>query len=92
MAQQELGRSQSLFKHGFVSAQAIDQLQSRMGTGNAAVTAARAQVSAVSAGIGAAQAQVAETMRQIRLREGEGQPADELRQKLAEQLERLNRP
>ena len=40
----------------------------------------------------AAQAQVAETMRQIRLREGEGQPADELRQKLAEQLERLNRP
>lgn len=65
LAQQELGRSQSLFKHGFVSAQAIDQLQSRMGTGNAAVTAARAQVSAVSAGIGAAQAQVAQLTSEI---------------------------
>lgn len=65
LAQQELGRSQSLFKHGFVSAQAIDQLQSRMGTGNAAVTAARAQVSAVSAGIGAAQAQAAQLTSEI---------------------------
>jgi len=65
LAQQELGRSQSLFKHGFVSAQAIDQLQSRMGTGNAAVTAARAQVSAVSAAIGAAQAQVAQLTSEI---------------------------
>ena len=65
LAQQELGRSHSLFKHGFVSAQAIDQLQSRMGTGNAAVTAARAQVSAVSAAIGAAQAQVAQLTSEI---------------------------
>ena len=65
LAQHELGRSQSLFKHGFVSAQAIDQLQSRMGTGNAAVTAARAQVSAVSAAIGAAQAQVAQLTSEI---------------------------
>lgn len=65
LAQQELGRSQSLFKHGFVSAQVIDQLQSRIGTGNAAVTAARAQVSAVAAAIGAAQAQVAQLTSEI---------------------------
>lgn len=65
LAQQELGRSESLFKHGFVSAQVIDQLQSRIGTGNAAVTAARAQVSAVAAAIGAAQAQVAQLTSEI---------------------------
>jgi HlyD family secretion protein len=65
LAQQELGRSQSLFKHGYVSAQIIDQLQSRIGTGNAAVTAARAQVSAVSATIGAAQAQEAQLTSEI---------------------------
>ncbi|QJP98221.1 MULTISPECIES: HlyD family secretion protein [Pseudomonas] len=65
LAQQELGRSQSLFKHGFVSAQVIDQLQSRIGTGNAAVAAARAQVAAVSAAIGAAQAQVAQLASEI---------------------------
>ncbi|WP_330205826.1 HlyD family secretion protein [Pseudomonas sp. AM14(2022)] len=65
LAQQELGRSQSLFKHGYVSAQIIDQLQSRIGTGNAAVVAARAQVSAVSAAIGAAQAQVAQLTSEI---------------------------
>ena len=40
----------------------------------------------------AKQAEIAETMRQIRLREGEGQTADDLRQKLAEQLERLGSP
>ena len=40
----------------------------------------------------ARQGEIAETMRQIRLREAEGQPSDELRQKLAEQLDRLNRP
>ena len=40
----------------------------------------------------AKQAEIAETMRQIRLREGEGQTADDLRQKLAEQLERLSSP
>ena len=40
----------------------------------------------------AKQAEIAETMRQIRLREAEGQPADEQRQKLAELLEQLNRP
>lgn len=65
LAQQELGRSQSLFKHGFVSAQVIDQLQSRIGTASAAVTAARAQVAAVSATIGAAQAQVAQLASEI---------------------------
>ncbi len=65
LAQQELSRSQALLKHGFVSAQIIDQQQSRIGTANAAVTAARAQVSAVSAAIGAAQAQVAQLTSEI---------------------------
>ena len=61
---------------------------------NASAKAApgKASISVTPVDQRAAQAQVAETMRQIRLREGEGQPADELRQKLAEQLERLNRP
>ena len=40
----------------------------------------------------AKQGEIAETMRQIRLREAEGRPADDLRQKLADQLERLNAP
>jgi HlyD family secretion protein len=59
LAQQELNRSQELFKHGFVSGQIIDQQKARLDTGSAAVAASRAQVSAVGAAIGAAQAQVA---------------------------------
>ena len=59
LAQQELSRSQELFKHGFVSGQIIDQQKARLDTGSAAVAASRAQVSAVGAAIGAAQAQVA---------------------------------
>ncbi|BFT60224.1 HlyD family secretion protein [Pseudomonas moorei] len=59
LAQQELKRSQELIKHGFVSSQVVDQQQARLDTGVAAVAASRAQVSAVSATIGAAQAQVA---------------------------------
>ena len=59
LAQQELKRSQELIKHGFVSGQILDQLQARLDTGVAAVAASRAQVSAVGATIGAAQAQVA---------------------------------
>jgi HlyD family secretion protein len=51
LAQQELKRSQELFKHGFVSGQIIDQQQARLDTGGAAVAAARAQVSAVGAAI-----------------------------------------
>ena len=39
-----------------------------------------------------AQAQIAETMRQIRIKEADGQPANELRQRLAELIERMNRP
>ena len=65
LAQQELNRSQALFKHGYVSGQIIDQQQARIGTGNAAVAAARAQVSAVEAAIGAAQAQVAQLTSEI---------------------------
>ncbi|RON19082.1 efflux transporter periplasmic adaptor subunit [Pseudomonas brassicacearum] len=65
LAQQELSRSEALFKHGFVSGQIIDQQQARIGTGNAAVAAARAQVSAVGAAIGAAQAQVAQLNSEI---------------------------
>lgn len=59
LAQQELKRSQELIKHGFVSGQIVDQQQARLDTGVAAVAASRAQVSAVGATIGAAQAQVA---------------------------------
>ncbi|WP_449106543.1 HlyD family secretion protein [Pseudomonas mohnii] len=59
LAQQELKRSQELIKHGFVSSQIVDQQQARLDTGVAAVAASRAQVSAVGATIGAAQAQVA---------------------------------
>ena len=40
----------------------------------------------------ATQAEIAGIMRQIRLKEAEGQPADELRQKLAELLERMKQP
>ncbi|MBF6040505.1 MULTISPECIES: HlyD family secretion protein [Pseudomonas] len=65
LAQQELSRSETLFKHGFVSGQIIDQQQARIGTGNAAVAAARAQESAVGAAIGAAQAQVAQLNSEI---------------------------
>ena len=59
LAQQELKRSQELIKHGFVSGQILDQQQARLDTGVAAGAASRAQVSAVGATIGAAQAQVA---------------------------------
>jgi HlyD family secretion protein len=59
LAQQELKRSQELIKHGFVSGQIVDQQQARLDTGVAAVAASKAQVSAVGATIGAAQAQVA---------------------------------
>ncbi|MBA4360366.1 MULTISPECIES: HlyD family secretion protein [Pseudomonas] len=65
LAHQELSRSQELFKRGFSSGQTIDQQQSRFETSNAAVTAARAQVSAVGAAIGAAQAQVAQLTSEI---------------------------
>ncbi|WLI12865.1 MULTISPECIES: HlyD family secretion protein [Pseudomonas] len=65
LAQQELKRSQALFNRGFASGQIIDQQQSRFDTANAAVTAARAQVSAVGAAIGAAQAQVAQLNSEI---------------------------
>lgn len=48
-----------MIKHGFVSGQIVDQQQARLDTGVAAVAASKAQVSAVGATIGAAQAQVA---------------------------------
>ncbi|WP_347902628.1 biotin/lipoyl-binding protein [Pseudomonas purpurea] len=65
LANQEIKRSQELFKRGFASQQIIDQQQARMNTGNAAVLAARAQVAAVEAAIGAAQAQVAQLTSEI---------------------------
>ena len=40
----------------------------------------------------ATQAKIADTMRQIRLAEAQGQPADNLRQQLAELVEKLNSP
>nr|BFD45141.1 HlyD family efflux transporter periplasmic adaptor subunit [Pseudomonas sp. FFPRI_1] len=65
LANQELKRSQELFKRGFASQQIIDQQQARLNTGNAAVLAAQAQVAAVKAAIGAAQAQVAQLTSEI---------------------------
>ncbi|MCD9571079.1 HlyD family secretion protein [Pseudomonas protegens] len=65
LANQELRRSQELFKRGFASQQIIDQQQARLNTGNAAVLAAQAQVAAVKAAIGAAQAQVAQLTSEI---------------------------
>lgn len=40
----------------------------------------------------ATQAKIADTMRQIRLAEAQGQPADNLRQQLSELVEKLNSP
>ncbi|WP_060844935.1 MULTISPECIES: HlyD family secretion protein [unclassified Pseudomonas] len=65
LANQELKRSQELFRRGFASQQLIDQQQARLTTGNAAVLAAQAQVAAVKAAIGAAQAQVAQLTSEI---------------------------
>lgn len=65
LANQELKRSQELFRRGFASQQIIDQQQARLNTGNAAVLAAQAQVAAVKAAIGAAQAQVAQLTSEI---------------------------
>ncbi len=65
LANQELRRSQELFKRGFASQQIIDQQQARLNTGNAAVLAAQAQVAAVKAAIGAALAQVAQLTSEI---------------------------
>ncbi|MFS1290174.1 HlyD family secretion protein [Pseudomonas piscis] len=65
LANQELKRSQELFRRGFASQQIIDQQQARLSTGNAAVLAAQAQVASVKAAIGAAQAQVAQLISEI---------------------------
>ncbi|SEC67818.1 HlyD family secretion protein [Pseudomonas saponiphila] len=65
LANQELKRSQELFRRGFASQQIIDQQQARLNTGNAAVQAAQAQVAAVKAAVGAAQAQVAQLTSEI---------------------------
>ncbi|QZI70988.1 biotin/lipoyl-binding protein [Pseudomonas protegens] len=65
LANQELKRSQELFRRGFASQQIIDQQQARLNTGNAAVLAAQAQVAAVKAAIGAALAQVAQLTSEI---------------------------
>ena len=54
LANQELKRTQELYKRGFASSQLIDQQQARQNTGNAAVIAAQAQVNSVKAAIGAA--------------------------------------
>ncbi|CAD5203975.1 HlyD family secretion protein [Pseudomonas sp. FEN] len=65
LAGQELRRFRELSQRGFASGQVIDQQQSRYDTSNAALTAAKAQVSATSAAIGAAQAQVAQLTSEI---------------------------
>ena len=51
LASQELKRTQELYRRGFASAQLIDQQQARQNTGNAAVTAAQAQVAQLTSEI-----------------------------------------
>ncbi|KIH80970.1 HlyD family secretion protein [Pseudomonas batumici] len=65
LAAQELKRFRELSLRGFASGQVIDQQQARYDTGNAALAAAKAQVSAINATIGAAQAQVAQLTSEI---------------------------
>jgi len=65
LAGQELKRFRELSQRGFASGQVIDQQQARYDTSTAALTAAKAQVSAVSAAIGAALAQVAQLTSEI---------------------------
>ncbi|WP_339470989.1 HlyD family secretion protein [Pseudomonas sp. EL_65y_Pfl1_R83] len=65
LANQELRRTQQLYKRGFASSQLIDQQQARQNTGNAAVVAAQAQVASVKAAIVAAQAQVTQLTSEI---------------------------
>lgn len=65
LASQELKRVREIFLRKFASQQLLDQQQARYDTASSAVVAARAQLAAIKAAIGAAQAQVAQLTSEI---------------------------
>lgn len=65
LASQELRRSRELFQRKYASQQLLDQQQARFDTSSSAVVAARAQLAAINAAIGAAQAQVEQLTSEI---------------------------
>ncbi|CAK9892258.1 MULTISPECIES: HlyD family secretion protein [Pseudomonas] len=65
LASQELKRVREIFQRKYASQQLLDQQQARYDTSNSAVVAARAQLAAIKAAIGAAEAQVAQLTSEI---------------------------
>ena len=65
LASQELKRIREMFQRKYASQQLLDQQQARFDTSNSAVVAARAQLAAIKAAIGAAEAQVAQLTSEI---------------------------
>ncbi|MNE18127.1 putative efflux pump membrane fusion protein [compost metagenome] len=65
LASQELKRVREIFQRKYASQQLLDQQQARYDTACSAVVAARAQLAAIKAAIGAAQAQVAQLTSEI---------------------------
>ncbi|MFQ6574829.1 HlyD family secretion protein [Pseudomonas sp. UM16] len=65
LASQELKRVREIFLRQYASQQLLDQQQARYDTANSAVVAARAQLAAIKAAIGAAEAQVAQLTSEI---------------------------
>lgn len=65
LAEQELKRARLMFERGYYSAQLFDQQKARYDTSSAAVRSAQAQVLALIAGIGEAEAQAASLQSEI---------------------------
>ncbi|MEF9897000.1 MAG: biotin/lipoyl-binding protein [Pseudomonas sp.] len=65
LASQELKRVKEIFLRKYASQQLLDQQQARYDTASSAVVAARAQLAAIKAAIGAAEAQVAQLTSEI---------------------------
>lgn len=65
LASQELKRIREMFQRKYASQQLLDQQQARFDTSNSAVVAAKAQLAAIKAAIGAAEAQVAQLTSEI---------------------------
>ncbi len=65
LASQELKRVREIYQRKFASQQLLDQQQARYDTATSAVVAARAQLAAIKAAIGTAEAQVAQLTSEI---------------------------
>lgn len=74
---------------GAERAQVVVDGQPAAATAQPKPTAKAATISVTPVNLRATQAEIAETMRQIRLTEAQGRPAEELRQKLADLIERM---